>query len=76
MIVGKTIENHFGQILNYLCNRATNVSILNFNRKIKSFMERLRGVDDKDFSFSDLLLYLLNFSTRFKDVPYPKHSLA
>ena len=53
--VAKTIENHLGGILNYLENRATNASIENFNRKLKSFLEKLRGVNDKDLFFYRLI---------------------
>ncbi len=50
-IAAKSIENHFGKIINFFCNKATNAAIENFNRKLKSFIEKLRGVNDKDFFF-------------------------
>ena len=57
-IAAKTIENHFGGILNYLDNKATNASIENFNRKLKSLLERVRGVNDKNlFLFRLINLY-------------------
>lgn len=51
----KTIENHLGGILNYLENNATNASIENFNRKLKSFLEKVRGVSDKNLFFFRLI---------------------
>ena len=49
--VAKTIESHLGGIINYLENRSTNASIENFNRKLKSLLERVRGVRNKDLFF-------------------------
>lgn len=54
MIAARTIERNLGGILNYLANRATNASIENFNRKLKSLLERVRGVSNKN-----LFLYRL-----------------
>lgn len=48
MIAARTIERNLGGILNYLANRSTNASIENFNRKLKSLLERVRGVSDKN----------------------------
>ena len=54
--VAKTIESHLGGILNYLENRATNASIENFNRKLKSLLVSVRGVRNKDLFFYRLIM--------------------
>ena len=55
MIAARTIERNLCGILNYLANRATNASIENFNRKLKSLLERVRGVSDKNMFFFRLI---------------------
>lgn len=53
--VAKSIKNSSGGILNYLINRSTNASVENFNRKLKSFLSTLRGVNSKDLFFYRLI---------------------
>lgn len=54
-IVAKTIKNNLGGIINYLVNKSTNASLENFNRKLKSFLSRVRGVNNKELFFSRIL---------------------
>jgi transposase len=51
----KTIASNLGGILNYLVNRSTNASLENFNRKLKTFLSTLRGVNDKNLFFYRLI---------------------
>ncbi|MFO7445697.1 MAG: transposase [Ignavibacteriaceae bacterium] len=53
--VANSIKNSSGGILNYLINRSTNASVENFNRKLKSFLSTLRGVNSKDLFFYRLI---------------------
>ena len=41
--VFRTIETHYGTILNYFDNRSTNASVEAYNDKIKSFRASARG---------------------------------
>lgn len=47
--VANTIENHFGDILNFFNNRSTNANAESFNSKIKLFRANQRGVVDLRF---------------------------
>jgi transposase len=51
----RSIKHKFGGILNYLENRSTNASVENFNRKLKSFLSRVRGVNNRDIFFYRLI---------------------
>lgn len=53
--VANSIKNSSGGILNYLINRSTNAPVENFNRKLKSFLSTLRGVNSKDLFFYRLI---------------------
>lgn len=53
--VAKTIENNLGGLLNYLYNRETNAAVENFNRKLKTFLSKVRGVNNKNIFFFRLL---------------------
>jgi transposase len=54
-IVARTIDSRLGGILNYLINRTTNAAVENFNGKLKSFLSRVKGVNDKDIFFYRLI---------------------
>lgn len=47
--LSKTIQNHYGRILNYFDHRSTNASAESFNAKIKAFRSQFRGVKDIPF---------------------------
>jgi len=47
----KTIENNIGGLLNYLYNKESNAAVENFNRKLKTFLSTVRGVNNKDIFF-------------------------
>jgi hypothetical protein len=47
--VGQTLENHFGNSLNFYDNFNTNPNAKSFNSKIKLFRVNLRGVIDTRF---------------------------
>jgi len=51
----KTIKSNLGGILNYLYNRSTNAAVENFNRKLKTFLSKVRGVNNKDLFFYRLI---------------------
>ena len=51
----RSIKSRSGEILNYLENRTTNAAVENFNRKLKSFLSRVRGVNDNDMFFYRLI---------------------
>jgi transposase len=54
-ITANSVKANLGGILNYLVNRSTNASLENFNRKLKSFLSTLRGVNDKNLFFYRLI---------------------
>ena len=57
----RTIYMHYEKILNFFDKRSTNAASESFNAKIKAFRAQFRGVKDKDFSFSDYQIYMLDF---------------
>jgi transposase len=54
-IAAGSIKSRLGGILNYLVNRTTNAALENFNRKLKTFLSRVRGVNSKDLFFYRLI---------------------
>ncbi|MDZ7766952.1 MAG: transposase [Melioribacteraceae bacterium] len=52
-IAAETIKRNLGGIKNYFHNRATNAAIESFHSKLKLFRQRIRGVVDKDYFFSE-----------------------
>lgn len=53
--VARTVQSRLGGILNYLENKSTNAAVENFNGKLKSFLSRIRGVNNKDIFFYRLI---------------------
>ena len=51
----KTIENSIGGLLNYLYNRESNAAVENFNRKLKTFLSTVKGVNNKNIFFFRLI---------------------
>lgn len=48
-VIANTIQNNYGQILNYFNNRSTNASAESFNAKIKALRRQFRGVSNTSF---------------------------
>lgn len=59
----KTFKNHAPTILNYFRRRATNASAEAFNSKVKIFRAQMRGVCDRDSSYSASSSYTPEFLT-------------
>ena len=51
----QSIKSRLGGILNYLENRSTNAAVENFNRKLKTFLSRVRGINDNEMFFYRLI---------------------
>lgn len=57
-IIKDTVQNNYGDIVNFFINRSTNASAESLNSKIKSFRAQLRGVADvKYFLFRLMQIY-------------------
>lgn len=50
-IAANTIKKRLGGILNYLENKSTNAALENFNRKLKTFLSTVRGINNKEIFF-------------------------
>lgn len=51
--VARTVQTHYGRIVNFFARRSTNAASESFNAKIKAFRAQLRGVRDIAFFYSD-----------------------
>ena len=49
LVISKTIQNNYTNILNYFKNRSTNASAESFNAKIKALRRQFRGVSNSKF---------------------------